>query len=294
MKSHLRILALVLFLTTSVMSTDMPRSTQSQPENGREYHSVFPEEGADTPDTVDFVKVTVGADDLLPWINVNDKLVSWTVEATSQEVAQLQDNANINRVTKLQLPPHPNKAIRSTEGDSARRQPSEGKDFYSVFPIVNSDISETADFVKAFVGTDDLLPWTDLQGHLISWTVELSEDESYDLEEHPGILRAARLQLPSQAQKKARRDDSTSDEDKSYLIIPVDGTDTQQCANTEHALRDLLKDQIREPYFDDGSLEWWVATTMTTAEAKQVEGLPGVGSVEFNPIMDDNFITPEV
>jgi hypothetical protein len=61
-------------------------------------------------------------------------------------------------------------------------QPAPGKAFYQIFPTENTDTSQTSDFIKRIVHTEDLLPWTDVNDNLIHWTVEASPEEASQMQ----------------------------------------------------------------------------------------------------------------
>ncbi|KAI0840949.1 hypothetical protein F5Y06DRAFT_308585 [Hypoxylon sp. FL0890] len=159
-------------------------------------------------------------------------------------------------------------------------QPAPGKQFCTVFPKAGVDTSQTADFIKATVGADDLLPWTDVQENLLSWTVEASEEEVTRLQGHADIDRVTKLELPPQPEKLVRRDPATEEEDN-YGIFPKDENNQQQCNQTDASLRSFLKDKFRKPYIYE-------------CRVKQVEGIAGVESVVPNSLLEPAFIVPEI
>lgn len=55
-----------------------------------------------------------------------------------------------------------------------------------------------------------------------------------------------------------------------------------------------MKDNFRDPYISDGEVVWWVANALTDAEVKQTESIAGVGGVEINCVMEENFLIPEI
>ncbi|RDL37429.1 uncharacterized protein BP5553_04862 [Venustampulla echinocandica] len=100
----------ILYLVGCIIATDLPRlDSQSapQPALGKSYYTVFPKNGADTSKTSDFIRQIVGAEDLLPWTDVKDQLMHWTVEASPEEVFQLQGNNGIDHVNEFHPPPPP-------------------------------------------------------------------------------------------------------------------------------------------------------------------------------------------
>jgi len=105
----------LLCLVSCILAANLPRlDSQSapQPALGKLYYTVFPKNDADTSKTGDFIKQIVGAEDLLPWTDVKGQLMHWTVEASPEEVSQLQGNTGIDHVDEFH-PPTPPAATRS-------------------------------------------------------------------------------------------------------------------------------------------------------------------------------------
>lgn len=106
----------VLSLFSSILATNLPqRDSQSATvsPSGKQYYTVFPKSDADITQTSDFIKQVVGVEDLLPWSDVNDNLMHWTVEASLDEVSQLQRNTGIDHVDEFH-PPAPPTTTRTT------------------------------------------------------------------------------------------------------------------------------------------------------------------------------------
>jgi hypothetical protein len=121
MRSFLQFVLSVLCLVSCILAANLLRyDSQSapQPTPGKTYYTVFPKNGTDISKTGDFIKELVGAGDLLPWSDVNDQLMHWTVEASPDQVSQLQGNTGIDHVTEFN-PPAPPAATRSIRDTSA-------------------------------------------------------------------------------------------------------------------------------------------------------------------------------
>lgn len=145
MQQQLPFLVCFVFFVTFVLAATMPCTPQRQPAPGKESYIIFPRAGSDASDAANFIKATVSAGDLLPWTDVQENLISWTVEASGGEVARLQAHAGIDQVTKLELPPQPAKDARATMDTTAQdvdtellgRRPDAGH--YHVFPRDGTD-----------------------------------------------------------------------------------------------------------------------------------------------------------
>lgn len=115
MRSFLQLFFSVLCLASCILAANLHRydgRSISQPTPGKAYYTVFPKKGADISKTGDFIKALVGANDLLPWSDVNDQLMHWTVEASPDQVSKMQGNTGIDQVTVFIPPPPPATAHR--------------------------------------------------------------------------------------------------------------------------------------------------------------------------------------
>ncbi|KAI1142334.1 subtilisin-like protein [Hypoxylon sp. FL0543] len=181
-------------------------------------------------------------------------------------------------------------SVQAVKGPrAAGTQPDPGKQFYTVFPKAGVDTSKTVDFIKATVGADDLLPWTDVQDKLLHWTVEASDEEFTRLQQYADIDRVTKFDPPPQPSKIARRDPRDSEGNDSHLVFPKDGKNYQQ---TDTSLKNLVGDKVQKPHIYQGVAEYWVAA-LDDAQVKQVQGFPGVLAVEPNSQLDDAFVIPE-
>ncbi|KAK6063014.1 Subtilisin-like protease 3 [Seiridium cupressi] len=93
----------LLGLNTWTIATDVPRASR-QPALGKAFYTLFPKQGIDLSATEKFVKSITHADDLLPWADISDTLVSWTVEASPDEIETLKSNDGIGRVVYTNSP----------------------------------------------------------------------------------------------------------------------------------------------------------------------------------------------
>jgi hypothetical protein len=119
MRSFLQLVLSVPCLVSCILAANLPQNgSQSapQPTPGGKYYTVFPKNGTDISKTGDYIKELIGAVDLLPWSDVNDQLMHWTVEASPDQVSQLQGNTVIDHVTEFdpKAPPAATRSIRDT------------------------------------------------------------------------------------------------------------------------------------------------------------------------------------
>lgn len=106
MQSPLQLFVSILCLVSYTLAANLPRIDR-QPAPGKAFYTVFPKDSADTSKTTDFVKNIVGAEDLLPWTDLDEKLISWTVEASTDEAAQLRSYADVDSVAEFHPPKAP-------------------------------------------------------------------------------------------------------------------------------------------------------------------------------------------
>lgn len=78
----------ILCLFSYTLAANIPWMDR-QPDPAKAFYTVSPEDGAETSKTTDFVYCLVGAEDLLPWTDLNEKLISWNFETSTDELAQL-------------------------------------------------------------------------------------------------------------------------------------------------------------------------------------------------------------
>lgn len=161
-----------LFLSSFVLSAEISRP---EPKSGNDFYNIFPKEGADLPQAVDFIKETVGADDLYPWTDVQNHLKHWTVEASAEEVVKLQGHVGIEKVSKLELPParahvpaHETRQV--TQGEQYLIRPVDGK---------NQEQNNATDTVLRGMLKDRIRKphFSKLNGKLSWWVATLNADE---------------------------------------------------------------------------------------------------------------------
>ncbi|CAG8958713.1 hypothetical protein HYFRA_00011555 [Hymenoscyphus fraxineus] len=177
------------------------------------------------------------------------------------------------------------------------REPTSGKLFYTIFPKNGTDTSKTREFVQNIVGTEDLLPWTDLEEHLVSWTVEASPDEVGKLREYADVDNVVdfhplqvtteqgtseNITLPVRIMEiigsLIKREDSMEvpaqkgsieAEDLGYLVIPRDGRNKDEYDKTEQYLIELLgKKNVQQPLIrkQTQTLLWWPPVSELTRD----------------------------
>jgi len=111
------------FLARFGLPANVPRAGQSQPGLRKPLYDLFPAPGPNSSETAEFIKATVGTDNLRPSLDSHDQLVSWTVEADEVEITRLEACHGIERVTNHGLPwsvpPEPGVSSRDSVEKSA-------------------------------------------------------------------------------------------------------------------------------------------------------------------------------
>lgn len=185
-------------------------------------------------------------------------------------------------------------------------QPGPDKTYYNVFPKPGTNESETATFVKITVGTENLQPWTGVNGSLMSWTVEASDDEVVKLKVYAGIDRVTKLDLPAAPTKGADSPaiatrtfppDGGLVERQSggvveYAVIPENGTNQAQCNAIESFLKNLTQSDIVPPLVFENAVDFWIVN-LTDNQAAKAKTCAGVLDVVLNALGDPAGAAPE-
>lgn len=161
-----------------------------QPAPGRSFYTISPKSDIDTSQTADFIKQIIGAsaDDLLPWTNPQEQLISWTVEASPDEVAQLKGYADIDRViefspeeqpTQSSIPAVVPRAVRDIAEPAAERlSERDVTGSYAIFPRDGKDktaTDKTQQNLQQFLGADNLDPPVMCKNEVLFWAADNSK-----------------------------------------------------------------------------------------------------------------------
>ena len=187
----------------------------------------------------------------------------------------------------------------SNVASDAKRQIAPETSLFTILPKPGADQSATADFIKSVVGVDDLMPWTDVSGSLMSWTVQASEDEVAKLQVYTGVGEVKKLDLPTPlsaaeatniaargpAPEAITRDSvpATSQQEidvQQSLVFPKDGNNKDLCDATEIFLKNLVQGPIT-PKVWKGELQYWVLN-MTSSQRDEAAKNPGVSAVDLD------------
>ncbi|CZR66019.1 uncharacterized protein PAC_15919 [Phialocephala subalpina] len=164
-------------------------------------------------------------------------------------------------------------------------QPAPGKSYYTIFPKNNTDTSKTGDFIKQIVGTEDLLPWTDVEDQLMHWTVEASPEQVSQLQGNTGIDHVDEFhpQNPP-ATTLSIRDTPAETPAEKYMVFAKDGKNEVKTNQTEQFLQNLVgKQNVRPPFIFKVRFVYWLCimttVTVTTSQSDEAAKNPGVKSV---------------
>jgi hypothetical protein len=113
-------------------------------------------------------------------------------------------------------------------------EPSPGKAFYTIYPQQETNVSTTEDFIKTTIDADDLRPWPNLHGTLISWTIEVSPEEVQTLRSNGRISRVDHLDLLKKCENidNAVTRTTTSKDVPSCVSVPYHSLSARSGANT--------------------------------------------------------------
>lgn len=142
-------------------------------------------------------------------------------------------------------------------GRMPQSQLAPGKAYYNIFPTPDTNYNDTASFIATIVGTDDLKPCTDVQGNLMSWTVEADDSQVAQSSNHPGIERVTKLDLPTAqttmtttsppgntSSALARRQDVV----QNWIVVPTDSNNTAQVNQTGQFLASLTNTEPEQHF----------------------------------------------
>lgn len=155
------------------------------------------------------------------------------------------------------------------------REPASGKAFYTIFPKNGTDTSKTRDFIRGIVGTEDLLPWTYLEEHLVSWTVEASPEEVIHLKDYGDVDNVVEFHPPSATVEHSTSGPTTlpvhsaeltsglsekeepKTPDHGWFVFPRDGSNKDETCKTEDFLKKLITDaNVERPFIYHDNLEF--------------------------------------
>lgn len=156
----------------------------SQPAPNKNFYTIFPKNSTDTSKTGDYIKNIIGTDDIQPWTNLQQQLISWTVEASTSEVGQLQGYSDIESVVIFNppVPPEgPSVSIRDLDSDkqlSKRDAPPNEVVGYIVCPREGKNktvTDQTDENLQQMLGPDYHGPGEIYDGALQFWAVGKSK-----------------------------------------------------------------------------------------------------------------------
>ncbi|KAK9420104.1 putative Peptidase S8/S53 domain-containing protein [Seiridium unicorne] len=165
----------LLGLNTWTIAADVPRASR-QPALGKAFYTLFPKQGIDLSATEKFVKSITDADDLLPWADISDTLVSWTVEASPDEIETLKSNDGIGRVVYTNSP---------TKREDVKNYIVHPVDGYNKVQC-NATQLFLENLIKPHQLTPPLVHFR--SGELHIWAVKLTKDQRDAAAKEPGVL----------------------------------------------------------------------------------------------------------
>jgi hypothetical protein len=175
----------ILLSFSSVISSILAANTlpttshsNSQPISGKLYYQIYLKN--DTTTIREFIQNIVGAKSVFSWIDVDDRLMHWAVEASPEEVTQLKANKDIDRLDEIHSP-LPSSVIENTDvtprtwsrGNALpKRQDPEIASRYGVTPTDGRNTTETSQTQKALqllLGDKQVKSHVDRDGSIFYW-----------------------------------------------------------------------------------------------------------------------------
>jgi len=171
---------------------DPAATPESAQASGNVYYNIFPVPDTNYSDTASFIASTVGSSDLSPWTDVRDNLMSWTVEADNNQVAQLSSYANIKQVTRLDIPLAPSTAPKGLGEDVPttleRRQDAQEWIVFPTNAANYTEVNETALFLKSLTGAEPKRRHeSSARKFFWLWTAVMTESQRNEAVKNPGI-----------------------------------------------------------------------------------------------------------
>lgn len=163
MRSLLPFFISIICLVSYTIATNLPRLDR-QPSPGKAFYTIFPKNGTDTSKSREFIKSIVGTEDLLPWTNLREQLLSWTVEASPDEVTLMRNYADIEKVVSYPMEPPAESSISRHSPRTSRRNAANTPvqiNGYGVFPKNGENKDETDALellLKQLLGADNVEP----------------------------------------------------------------------------------------------------------------------------------------
>lgn len=170
MRSLFTLILSLCCLVSYTLAANIPRLDR-EPALGKVFYTIFPKNGTDTSKTRDFIRGIFGTEDLLAWSDLEENLVSWTVEASPEEVAQLRDLDSVENVVEFNLTSLtadrsvsgsntlPSHSAELTGGLSEREEPKVPDHGWFVFPRDGSnkdETSKTENFLKQLITSSNV------------------------------------------------------------------------------------------------------------------------------------------
>ncbi|TVY78560.1 Subtilisin-like protease [Lachnellula suecica] len=171
-------------------------SLDGQPPT-KAFYIVFPKNGTEISKTSDFIKTVLNTEDISPWTEPQEPFISWNVEASPNEAAQLKGYADIDRVVELHPVTQPptmtydgntNRVARDIS-DPAAEKFIDGS--YAIIPRDGKDTAATNTTqhnLENIFGVDNLEPPLVFEGELAYWNVDNATDAQRDqAAKDPGV-----------------------------------------------------------------------------------------------------------
>ncbi|EHK97231.1 putative Subtilisin-like protease 2 [Glarea lozoyensis 74030] len=266
----------------------------SQPAAGKAYYKVFPKDDIDITKTSDFIKGVVGAEDLLPWTDVKDKLMHWTVEASMEEVEVLKGDEGVARV-EVFVPPTAPVSARSAEDSSP--EDDEAAKSYLITPTDGRfprAVEETRQSLENLVGKDKVHQYGGQSGSAIWWYCNLTISQKNDAVKISGVKNIYEetgdeaQQLPGSHRTRdialsLKRDESL----EIYLVFPgKKGSTEEETVEAVKFLQELVgEENVSRPLLSGNAVVFWQCN-LTPTQGDEASKHPGIRAVERSPKME--------
>jgi hypothetical protein len=218
------------------------------PGPGKQLYTLVLKTGTDTSAGLDFAKSTLKIDGLPPWVELDNDFISTTIEASSDQAAELATHLDIERVVPVE---------DTTHGQGVSEGILFSKKRYYINPIEywnRTQFEATSLSLKALLN-DEI---TEFKSR---WMVYLSDEDKSRAESVEGVRSVMPMKSCVQG---------------AYVVEPIDRDDQDQCKATESTIKSLLGDHVRTVWTTNGNIQKWTVHNVSFEQVSQIESINGV------------------
>jgi hypothetical protein len=220
----------------------------SAPGPGKQLYTLVLKTGTDTSAAVDFAKSTLKIDALPPWVELDNDFISTTIEASSDQAAELTTHRDIKDVVPVES---------STHGQGVSKRKKVPKKRYYINPI---DYRNRTQFEAISLSLKALLN-DEITEFKSRWMVRLSDEDKTRAESVEGV----RAVVPTRFYVKG-----------AFMVEAIDRDDQDRCKATGATLENLVGDRLMTVWTMDGKFDRWTVDDVSFEQVSQIESIDGI------------------